>query len=64
MIPEIGIPVCGTGQAPAIESNTVFDCPAVRREVSRNGRENDHGEASENSEIGKIRKASQENEYG
>jgi hypothetical protein len=24
----------------------VFDCPVVRREVSRNDRENDHGEES------------------
>jgi hypothetical protein len=27
----------------------VFDCPAVRREVSRNDRENDHGEESKES---------------
>jgi hypothetical protein len=28
----------------------VFDCPAVRREVSRNDRENDHGEESKEGE--------------
>ncbi len=30
----------------------VFDCPAVRREVSRNDRENDHGEEGKESEQG------------
>jgi hypothetical protein len=28
----------------------VFDCPAMRREVSRNDRENDHGEESKEGE--------------
>jgi hypothetical protein len=28
----------------------VFDCPGVRREVSRNDRENDHGEESKEGE--------------